>query len=392
MRRNVRSSRGSPRRGAHRLVLLALSLAIPASASLAQTGIPFGPGVVLTYVMHNLDSPADWEFNTTIDSVTPDQTVYLEDMWYPGPNGTTVTAPYRRHVSRREAAGARAIDHGTTCSAADTVDARFRGSTLRMASQRLLRQLKAGTPVEVSSWYHIECSHGLSINGTLQRVERDPVPISILLNDQRLDLQTIHAKGNFRSFDFGIDMDYWFLDDSVRAWMIRSEGRSGQKTYLQQLGRIIDPAEAAKRMAAALSGEAPASEGKGAGKVVLKGGPGPDGMCRAPVYGIYFEFASADLKRASQPTLRQIATVMQQHPDWVLTIEGHTDSIGGAEKNLDLSNRRAAAVRNELVQHYGAAASHLQIKGYGLTRPVEPNATIEGRARNRRVELARTCR
>jgi outer membrane protein OmpA-like peptidoglycan-associated protein len=115
-------------------------------------------------------------------------------------------------------------------------------------------------------------------------------------------------------------------------------------------------------------------------------------MCRAPVYGLYFEFASAELKRASRPTLTQIAAVLRQHPDWTLTIEGHTDSIGGAEKNLSLSDRRAGAVRDELIRHYGVAPSRLAIKGFGLTRPVEPNATIEGRARNRRVELARKCR
>jgi outer membrane protein OmpA-like peptidoglycan-associated protein len=348
--------------------------------------------VVLTYVMHNLDAPADWEFNSTIDSVSPDETVFTEEMQYLGTDGKVVAVPYHRHVSRREMSGARAIDHGTTCNAADTVDSRYRGSTLRMASQRLLRQLKAGGPVEVSSWYHVECSHGLSISGALQRVEPNPVAISILLGDRRFQLQTIHARGDFHSFDFTIDMDYWFVDDSIRPWMVRSEGRSGDKTYLQQLGRIYDPVEAARRMAAALSGEPPPADGKGAGTAVPKGGAGSEGMCRAPVYGIYFEFASAQLKRASQPTFRQIADVMQQHPDWVLTIEGHTDSIGGAEKNLDLSNRRAAAVRTELVQHYGVAPARLAIKGYGLTHPVETNATLEGRARNRRVELARKCR
>ncbi|MGH7513305.1 MAG: OmpA family protein [Gemmatimonadales bacterium] len=392
MPRNARLHAVLARQGLAGPAILALCLASVTATSFAQTPIPFSPGVVLTYVMHNLDEPADREFDTTIDSITPDETVFVDEMQYRGPDGKRVTVPYHRHVSRRELGGARAIDHGTTCNAADTVDTRYRGSTLRMASQRLLRQLKAGGPVEVSSWYHIECSQGFSISGSLQRVEPEPVPISILLDDQRLNLQTVHARGNFHSFDFNLDMDYWFVDDSVRAWMVRSEGRQGEKTYLQQLGRIYNPAEAAKRMTAALSGEPPPSDGKGSGKVVLKGGAGPDGMCRAPVYGIYFEFASAELKRASQPTLRQIATVMQQHADWIVTIEGHTDSIGGAEKNLDLSNRRAAAVKDELVQHYGVAASRLAIKGYGLTRPVEANSTLEGRARNRRVELARKCR
>jgi outer membrane protein OmpA-like peptidoglycan-associated protein len=392
MARNARRHALLAGRGLVGLAFVAIPLATSTPAALAQTSIPFAPGVVLTYVMHNLDAPNDREFDTLIDSVTPDETVFVDEMTYAGPDGKWVSVPYHRHVSRREMSGARAIDHGTTCNAADTVDTRYRGSTLRMASQRLLRQLKAGGPVEVSSWYRIECSRGFSISGMLQRVEPDLVPISILLNDQRYQLQTLHARGNFHSFDFSIDMDYWFVDDSVRPWMVRSEGRSGEKTYLQQLGRIYDPAEAAKRMAAALSGEPPPSDGKGTGNVVLKGGADPDGMCRAPVYGIYFEFASAELKPASQPTLKQIATMMQQHPDWMLTIEGHTDSIGGAEKNLDLSNRRAAAVRTALVDHHGVAAPRLAIKGYGLTRPIEPNGTIEGRARNRRVELARKCR
>jgi len=392
MARNARCHAQPAPRDLTRLALVVLPLATSTPAAVAQTTIPFAPGVVLTYVMHNLDEPNDWEFDTIIDSVTPDETVFVDEMRYAGPDGKWVSVPYHRHVSRREMSGARAIDHGTTCNAADTVDTRYRGSTLRMASQRLLRQLKAGVPVEVSSWYRIECSRGFSISGMLRRVEPDPVPISILLNEQRYQFQTLHARGNLHTFDFNIDMDYWFVDDSVRPWMVRSEGKSGEKTYLQQLGRIYDPADAAKRMAAALAGDPPPSEGTGNGKVVLKGGPGSDGMCRAPVYGIYFEFASADLKPASQPTLKQIATVMQQHPDWTVTIEGHTDSIGGAEKNLDLSNRRAAAVRTALVDHYAVTASRLAIKGYGLTRPVEPNTTIEGRARNRRVELARKCR
>jgi outer membrane protein OmpA-like peptidoglycan-associated protein len=116
-----------------------------------------------------------------------------------------------------------------------------------------------------------------------------------------------------------------------------------------------------------------------------------DNACRVSVYGIYFEFASAELKPASQPSLQQIAAVLKQHPDWTLTIEGHTDSIGGAASNLELSNRRAAAVKAELVKSYGIATSRLSTQGYGLSRPVAPNSTLEGRAQNRRVELARKC-
>lgn len=152
--------------------------------------------------------------------------------------------------------------------------------------------------------------------------------------------------------------------------MVRQEGRHQGQHYLQQLGTILAPdPEQEKKLEQELEKD-----------------------CRAPVYGIYFESASAEVNAASRPTLQQIAAVLQRHADWTLTIEGHTDSIGGAASNLDLSNRRAAAVKTELASRFGVPAARLATKGYGLTRPVETNATIEGRARNRRVELTRVCK
>ena len=93
----------------------------------------------------------------------------------------------------------------------------------------------------------------------------------------------------------------------------------------------------------------------------------------------------------SRPALQQIADVMQHHPDWILTIEGHTDSIRGAQYNKDLSDRRAAAVKTELTGKYSIPAARLQTAGFGLSHPVDKNTTIEGRAKNRRVELTRAC-
>jgi len=82
--------------------------------------------------------------------------------------------------------------------------------------------------------------------------------------------------------------------------------------------------------------------------------------------------------------------VLQRHGAWTGTIEGHTDSIGGAKSNQLLSERRAEAVRARIIKA-GIAAGRLNAAGYGATRPRESNATVEGRARNRRVELARNC-
>jgi outer membrane protein OmpA-like peptidoglycan-associated protein len=107
------------------------------------------------------------------------------------------------------------------------------------------------------------------------------------------------------------------------------------------------------------------------------------------VYGIYFDYNSAELRPESEVTLQEIARALEAHPDWTLAIDGHTDSIGGATFNRELSVRRAEAVRTALVDRYGIAAPRLTAAGSGDSRPVDTNDTPEGRTRNRRVELRR---
>ncbi|HET8624547.1 MAG TPA: OmpA family protein [Gemmatimonadales bacterium] len=114
-------------------------------------------------------------------------------------------------------------------------------------------------------------------------------------------------------------------------------------------------------------------------------------QCRVPVPGIYFEFDSDVLNPASGPWIRSIAELLRRHPDWAITIEGHTDSVGSARYNLDLSARRAAALARSLTSQHGIVAARLGTRGFGPDRPLESNATPEGRARNRRVELVRPC-
>jgi outer membrane protein OmpA-like peptidoglycan-associated protein len=113
--------------------------------------------------------------------------------------------------------------------------------------------------------------------------------------------------------------------------------------------------------------------------------------CRAEVHGIYFSFASAKLVPESDAALEEIAHLLAANPTWVVTIEGHTDSIGTHTSNLDLSKRRAAAVRDALVARFGVPPGRLLDAGFGDSSPIESNTTIEGRARNRRVELSRKC-
>jgi outer membrane protein OmpA-like peptidoglycan-associated protein len=346
---------------------LAAQGSAPAGAAPATT-VPFGPGVVYNYVMHNLDRPEDWQFFTTVTSVSPDETLYTEETTvFRG--GQPHPLVWLRHVSRREAANSKVIDNGESCNPGDTTDEWHRGSTLRMASQRLYRQLKTEGNADVTIYFSYGCSKPYTLTGTIA-VDPKPVTVPILLNGQPLELKTMHAQGTLTGFEVQLKSQFWILEDSIRPWVVRQEGVMPGKTYLQQLGTIMSPdPKQEKSLEDELSKR-----------------------CRAPVYGIYFETNSAALNQASRPTLQQIAEVMQHHADWTLTIEGHTDSIGGAKYNQDLSDRRAAAVKTELTAQYGIAAARLQPVGYGLSKPVDKNSTIEGRARNRRVELTRACK
>ncbi len=87
--------------------------------------------------------------------------------------------------------------------------------------------------------------------------------------------------------------------------------------------------------------------------------------------------------------MKAIADLMTQNPGWQLSVEGHTDNIGTEAYNLDLSKRRAAAVKQALVERYHITANRLATVGFGASRPKEGNDTLAGRARNRRVELVR---
>jgi outer membrane protein OmpA-like peptidoglycan-associated protein len=110
---------------------------------------------------------------------------------------------------------------------------------------------------------------------------------------------------------------------------------------------------------------------------------------RANVYDLYFDFGSATLRPESNKVLTEIAQVMRAHPDWKLGVEGHTDSIGGNASNLELSKRRSSAVVQALVVRYQIPATRFSTDGFGASRPVDTNDTLEGRARNRRVELVK---
>ena len=108
-------------------------------------------------------------------------------------------------------------------------------------------------------------------------------------------------------------------------------------------------------------------------------------------YGIHFAFDKATIRGESASVLSDIAVTLKNNPTWTLQINGYTDSIGKPAYNKKLSAQRAAAVKTALVKR-GIGADRLQTSGFGAEKPKGDNATLQGRALNRRVELLRTDR
>ncbi len=104
-------------------------------------------------------------------------------------------------------------------------------------------------------------------------------------------------------------------------------------------------------------------------------------------YGIYFDVNKDVVKPESYGTLKGISTILNEVPDVKVKIVGFTDSDGADAANLDLSKRRAASVKNELVKSFGVNGDRLETDGMGESQPVAPNDSPANKALNRRVEF-----
>jgi hypothetical protein len=203
-----------------------------------------------------------------------------------------------------------------------------------------------------------------TLSGTLARVEPAAVPVRMLVNGRMMDLPTIHALGRLAGGGESDDLEIYVLDDPDNPILLRSRG-PGFSSSLVRI-EFPEPPHAEQSLEHELAAGRPVD-----------------------VYGVYFSFNSADIRPESERVLREIADLMTANPDWHLRIDGHTDGIGNPADNLELSRRRAAAVKSALVQRYRIAAGRLDTDGRGMSSPKDRNDTPEGRARNRRVELRR---
>jgi outer membrane protein OmpA-like peptidoglycan-associated protein len=213
--------------------------------------------------------------------------------------------------------------------------------------------------------------------GELTRVESQDVPFSVILNDEQVQVPTIHLKG---SFDFSGAPKLKKLlpaefGDHQETEVYVTDNPENPICLLYKQGDVFQ----VKIVKITVPIEKPVPQLE---EQLAK-------QKKAIIYGIYFDFDKDTIKPESEPVLKEIVKAMTDNPDWKLRVDGHTDNIGGDAHNLDLSKRRAASVKSALVERYHISADRLTTNGFGASSPIDRNDTLEGRARNRRVELSR---
>lgn len=356
-----------------RALRLAWALAALASLSAASSGaaaadadpvqrIPFVVG--LTTVRATSEPRGDYETLRVVDAVTAQGYRITASGEVPADDGSgllKVNIVRRvRAEDQREARKIRTYFH--------SADGEQFAGTVPGFSAVVLSDLRKTGRAQVT-YLDVRAAFGASsvrreLSGTISRVEGAPT-LPMLVNGRRVQLPVIHAKGRLGdAAGGGEEFEYHALDDPDNPILLRSRG-AGFSSSLIKID-YPEPKAAPSPIERELAARRPAE-----------------------VYGIYFSFALAEIRPQSERVLKEIAAMLGQHADWKLQIDGHTDGIGGEASNLDLSRRRAAAVKAALVSRYGVAADRLATDGFGQGRPKAGNDTAEGRALNRRVELRR---
>jgi outer membrane protein OmpA-like peptidoglycan-associated protein len=209
----------------------------------------------------------------------------------------------------------------------------------------------------------------------LRRVGTGTVPVRVTVNDTVATLSAIQAQGSY----VGEKASFLFLDDEDNPLALQYRfGSTAQGVGESLQLRVVK-----------ISHRCRGSERSAGDERIARLERSLREQRRAVVYDLYFDFNRDVIREESEPTLREIAQVLRRNPDWTLAIEGHTDDVASDGYNLELSARRAAAVRTALGSRFGIAGARLTTAGFGESRPQDSNDTVEGRARNRRVELVR---
>jgi outer membrane protein OmpA-like peptidoglycan-associated protein len=363
--------------------LVSVGLGGAASAQDAAPRIPLVTGLVLGSVLH---SPiGEREDVLEIQSAEPIGVHYAWHERTITTDGDTTDGFRKRFVSANDLAGAPRFDD--TFGRDEQVRPGFTALTLSSAVYRQLhdagstpfslmmipREARATSRTSTALLDVLFTASRVRYKGSLTRISPAPERFPLLLNGARAALPALHLKGNFANGLRRAEWDLWVLADSAHPLILKSvlEG-----DVFQMVRADLPDSQPARR--------GPTAESRLLEEELVK-------RCRLELPGVYFAFGTAAIDPISDRALAELARSLAAHPEWKVTVEGHTDSVGTDAANATLSKRRAEAVRARLAERHGVDTREWGAAGYGATRPRESNATIEGRARNRRVELVRDC-
>jgi len=324
--------------------------------------IPFIAGLTTVHAV-NEKGKGDYESIGVITSVAPEYYVVSTSGEVPPDSGEgLLKISVRRRVDMRDSREARTMRNYYHTGDPE----QFAGTTPGISSA-VLQDLRAKGRAQLN-FLSIGNVLGMQterkLTGEVVRVESAPMGLPVLVNDKLVVLPVLHAKGKMSDADGAAELEFYVLDDADNPLLLRLRGPG----FAGEVFKINypEPPEKTSHLEQALNEKQ-----------------------TVEIYGIYFSFNSAVIRPESEPVLSEIAGLMARHPDWKLNIGGHTDNIGTDRFNLDLSARRAAAVKTALVDGHHVGAGRFSSAGYGAGSPKDTNDTAQGRARNRRVELSR---
>ncbi|MDP2480153.1 MAG: OmpA family protein [Candidatus Palauibacterales bacterium] len=334
-------------------------------------GLRFETGLEVVEAEHGFGH--DYEWTTRVTQADSESVTFMAGGRVPlvrrvtrdsvVPLGRDTTDTYRRRVFRQDLTWARclAVNYYIFNGEVNAVQ----GVTWEAMSRSLFTVLRRGEPVAIGRANEPDpddWTRKVTFVGTLAPVDSGPRTYQVVLDDSLVEVPSLVARGTLQHGDATESVEITFLDDPAMPLVLSTCCTRGGGRVVR-ISRPLDPA----RMERTLEKKR---------TLVL--------------YRVHFPFASDSILPGSGPVLEAIAGIMRKHSDWRLSVTGHTDSIGTEGANLELSRRRARAVKAALVHILGpAAAARLTTSGSGESSPLAENGTLEGRAANRRVEVRR---
>ena len=335
--------------------IIVVMMTLFATETVAQTRGPFAahPGLEITTAFES-DFGPDAESKTVITNVSPEGV----SLNYTSSRGVVS----QRRVLRQDMMSSPTFVMGYATNMPQVIP----GTTATGLSTAALEQLRSTGSVPYSLIYDANLSR---IDGRLELVKQ--LRFSVLIENQLVSLPALLARGSFASGNRRGTAEFYIYDDRNNPIILQSsvnfswEGRP----RTERIVHVTAGASEQMSMEQTL-------------KTIRK----------MDLYGIHFDFDKATIRPEAADTVADIAATLQANPGWRLLIKGHTDSIGEADYNLRLSQRRADAVKSALVNQHGIAPNRLETQGLGSSQPKGRNDTLQGRKQNRRVELVRIDR